>query len=176
FSGIAASGLLLAAQRFESIWVRAPLYVLAAAALVPGPYLYQNFVTIISMGGLATPIDEALFVSTFAVLLVLVYLQVGWALVILVLAALAYAVFGDVIPGRYGHGRYGLDRLTSSLFLSTEGIYGIPMGVAVDYIFLFALFGTLLLRTGTGEVFVDLARALTGRAQGGPALSAVLSS
>ncbi len=176
FSAVSAAGLILAAQRFPQVPIRAALYLLAAAALIPGPYLYQHFVTIISMGGLATPTDEALFIATMIVLLLLVYLYVGWALVILVLAALAYAVFGDLVPGRYGHGGYGLERLTSTLFLSTEGIYGIPMGVAVDYIFLFALFGTFLLRTGTGEVFVDLARALTGRARGGPALSAVISS
>jgi TRAP transporter 4TM/12TM fusion protein len=176
FSGLSAAGLVIAALRSRFLAVRGAIYLLALVALVPGPYLYQNFVTIISMGGLATPVDEVLFIVTLTVLLLLVYFHVGWVLVVLVLTALAYAVYGDFVPGRYGHGGYGLDRLASTLFLSTEGIYGIPMGVAVDYIFLFALFGTLLLRTGTGEVFVDLARALTGRAQGGPALSAVLSS
>lgn len=176
FSGIASAGLLLSALRIEMRLVRALLYLLAAGSLIPGPYLFQNFVSIIMSGGLATPVDEALFVLTLTVLLVLVYLQLGWALIVLALTAVAYAFFGDLIPGRYGHGGYDLGRLASSLFLSTEGIYGIPMGVAVDYIFLFALFGTFLVKTGTGAVFVDLARALTGRAQGGPAISAVISS
>jgi TRAP transporter 4TM/12TM fusion protein len=176
FSGIASAGLLLSAVRLEPVPARAFVYLLAAAALIPGPYLAQNFVSIISSGGLAAPVDEALFVVVLAVLFALVWLQLGWALVILAAAALLYAVFGDLIPGRYGHGGYDLGRLTSSLLLSTEGIYGIPMGVAVDYIFLFALFGTFLVKTGTGEVFVDLARAITGRTQGGPAVSAVISS
>jgi TRAP transporter 4TM/12TM fusion protein len=176
FSGMASAGLLLSALRIEPAPVRVLLYLLAVAALLPGPYLQQNFFEIISSGGLAGPTDVALFVLTFVVLLVLVYLQLGWALIVLVLAAFLYAFFGDVIPGRYGHGGYDLGRLTSSLFLSTEGIYGIPMGVAVDYIFLFALFGTFMVKTGTGAVFVDLARALTGRTQGGPAMSAVVSS
>ena len=176
FSGLASAGLLLSAVRYRSSLARVPLYLLAAAALIPGPYLYQNFVEIISSGGLANPVDEALFILVTIVLFVLVYLQLGWALVILAGVSLLYAVFGDLIPGRYGHGGYDLSRLTSSLFLSTEGIYGIPMGVAVDYIFLFALFGTFLVKTGTGAVFVDLARAITGRTQGGPAISAVVSS
>src|SRR3546814_7579085 len=50
------------------------------------------------------------------------------------------------------------------------------MGVAVEYIFLFTLLGTLLMKVGTGEVFVDIARGITGRVQGGPGLSAALSS
>jgi len=176
FSGIACAGLLLSAVRLKSRALRVSIYVLAAGALIPGLYLQQNFVAIISSGGLATPVDEALFVLVVAVLFALVYLQLGWALTILAAAAILYAVLGDLIPGRYGHGGYDLSRLSSTLFLSTEGIYGIPMGVAVDYIFLFALFGTFLVKTGTGEVFVDLARAITGRTQGGPAVSAVISS
>jgi len=176
FSGIASAGLLLSALRIQAWPVRALLYILAALALVPGPYLQQNFFEIISSGGLAAATDKILFLLTIVVLLVLVYLQLGWPLIVLAAASLIYAVFGNLIPGRYGHGGYDLGRLTSSLFLSTEGIYGIPMGVAVDYIFLFALFGTFMVKTGTGEVFVDLARALTGRTQGGPAISAVVSS
>src|SRR5690606_36388407 len=64
----------------------------------------------------------------------------------------------------------------STLMLSTEGVYGLPMGVAVEYIFLFTLLGTFLMKIGAGEVFVDIARGLTGRMQGGPGLSAALSS
>jgi TRAP transporter 4TM/12TM fusion protein len=176
FSAVASAGLLLSALRIQAWPLRALLYLLAVGALLPGPYLQQNFFEIISSGGLATPTDVALFILTFVVLIVLVYLQLGWPLVVLAIAAFVYAFFGYLIPGRYGHGGYDLGRLTSSLFLSTEGIYGIPMGVAVDYIFLFALFGTFMVKTGTGAVFVDLARAITGRTQGGPAMSAVVSS
>src|SRR5690606_22644361 len=98
------------------------------------------------------------------------------ALVVLSAVALAYAYFGYLIPGKYGHGGYDLARLTSTLLLSTEGFFGVPMGVAVEYIFLFSLLGSLLMKIGTGEVFVDIARGVTGRIQGGPGLSAALSS
>src|SRR5690606_32631390 len=121
-------------------------------------------------------LDEWIFVGLAVLTLVLVRKTLGWALLILAVLALLYAYFGYLIPGRYGHGGYDLARLTSTLFLSTEGIFGTPMGVAVEYIFLFALLGTLLMQIGTGEVFVDVARGVTGRLQGGPGLSAALSS
>lgn len=176
FSTMSSAGLLLAALKFRWAAVRFALYALAVIALVPGPYLGENFVTIITMGGMATPTDEVLFVGVMIVLFAVVSLRLGWPLVMLSAVALLYAVFGYLIPGRYGHGGYDLSRLTSTLFLSTEGIYGVPMGVAVDYIFLFALFGVFLMKTGTGRLFVDLARAITGRTPGGPGLSAVLAS
>ncbi len=176
FSAIASAGLLLIGLRFNNRVVRTFFYILAVLALPPGPYLQQNFFDIVSNGGLSTPTDRVLFVVTIVVLIVLTYMTIGWSLVVLAVAALLYAVFGYLIPGRYGHGGYDLARLTATLFLSTEGVYGIPMGVAVDYIFLFALLGTFLMKTGTGELFVDLARAITGRTQGGPGLSAVLAS
>ncbi|MGE5145920.1 MAG: TRAP transporter permease, partial [Candidatus Eiseniibacteriota bacterium] len=58
----------------------------------------------------------------------------------------------------------------------TDGIFGVPMGVAAQYIFLFSLFGAVLIRSGLGEMFVQLSYALTGRVQGGPGLAAVISS
>ncbi|HEX2255753.1 MAG TPA: TRAP transporter fused permease subunit, partial [Afifellaceae bacterium] len=176
FSGMAAAGLLAAGLQLRPAWLRALVYLLALAALMPGPYLHQVYFDMIMRGGLSALPDRLLFLTTTIIVLVLVRLTLGWSLIVLVLAALAYAVFGDLIPGRYGHGGYDLARLASTLFLSTEGYFGLPMGVAVQYIFLFALLGTLLMKIGTGEVFVDIARAVTGRMQGGPGLSATLSS
>ncbi|MDQ0314040.1 TRAP transporter permease [Amorphus orientalis] len=176
FSLVSSAGLLFVGLRARNSGVRWACYALAAVALVPGVHLWQSYIDIVMRGAMATEPDLWIFVGLMAVVLVLVRMALGWALVILVVAALAYAWFGDLIPGKYGHGGYDLRRLTSTLMLSTEGIYGLPMGVAVEYIFLFALLGTLLMRIGTGSVFVDLARGLTGRVQGGPGLSAALSS
>ncbi|MEW5421738.1 TRAP transporter permease [Amorphus sp. 3PC139-8] len=176
FSLIASAGLLYVGLKAQSGLLRALCYALAIVAVVPGAHLWQSYIDIIMRGAMATPPDLWIFVGLMAVILILTRLTLGWTLVILVLVALAYAWFGDLIPGKYGHGGYDLRRLTSTLMLSTEGIYGLPMGVAVEYIFLFALLGGLLMRIGTGEVFVDLARGLTGRVQGGPGLSAALSS
>lgn len=173
---VAGAGLAYTGLRANNLLAKLAFYSLAAIALIPGPYIWQTYMDIIMRGALSTLVDEYIFVGLLVAVIVLVRAYVGWALVILIAAALAYAWFGDVIPGKYGHSGYDLPRLTSTLLLSTEGFYGIPMGVAAEYIFLFALFGALLTKIGTGEVFVDIARGVTGRIQGGPGLSAALSS
>ncbi len=175
-SGVAAAGLLSAGLMVKNPIGKGLCYLLVLVALIPGPWIWQSYMDIIMRGAMSTEPDRWIFLGLVAVVVALVKLKVGWPLVILMAAAFAYAVFGDQIPGQYGHRGYNLDRLTSTLMLSTEGFFGVPMGVAVEYIFLFALFGALLTKIGTGEVFVDIARGITGRVQGGPGLSAALSS
>jgi len=176
FSLTASAGLIcIAARRGFAPW-RAVLYLLAVAVLAPGPYLWTNYMAIIRSGGIADGTDIALFLVATAATLVLARYLIGWVMVALGVIALAYALYGNLIPGVYGHAGYDLGRITSNLFLRTEGLFGLPMGVAAQYILLFSLLGQLLLRTGLGQVFVDLAHALTGRVQGGPALTAVVSS
>lgn len=176
FSLVAAAAMLLYALRYKSSVSRSAFYLLALIALIPGPYLWNNYIDIIMRGAMSVGIDRWIFIALIVVVFVFVRMAVGWALITLMSLAFLYAYFGYLIPGKYGHGGYDLDRLTSTLMLSTEGVYGVPMGVAVEYIFLFGLFGAILNKIGTGEVFVDLARGLTGRVQGGPGLSAALSS
>ena len=176
YSLVAAAGLLAIGLSARSRPGRIACYVLALVAIVPGPYLWYSYLDIIMRGAMSNPLDEVMFVALCVVTFTLVRRHLGWALLLIATFALLYAWFGYLIPGKYGHGGYDLARLTSTLFLSTEGFFGVPMGVAVEYIFLFTLFGTLLMKTGTGEVFVDVARGLTGRIQGGPGLSAALSS
>lgn len=176
YSLVAAAGLMVVGLSARSRISRVLCYILAAIALVPGPYLWYSYLDIIQRGALSTWMDEIMFLALCAVTFVLVRKTLGWALLVLSTLAIGYALFGYLIPGKYGHGGYDLARLSSTLFLSTEGFYGVPMGVAVEYIFLFTLLGTLLMKIGTGEIFVDIARGLTGRVQGGPGLSAALSS
>ncbi|MBP1849463.1 TRAP transporter permease [Rhizobium halophytocola] len=175
-SAVTAAGLAALGMRTRAPLGRIIFYLLAIVALIPGPYLWHSYLDIIMRGAMSEPMDRYVFVGMLIAVLVLVRFSLGWALLMLSLVALAYAYFGYLIPGKYGHGGYDISRLTSTLLLSTEGFYGVPMGVAVEYIFLFALLGTFLMKIGTGEVFVDIARGLTGRIQGGPGLSAALSS
>ncbi|MFN3661786.1 TRAP transporter permease [Yoonia sp.] len=176
FSMVACAGLLALGLRAQRNWVRFMCYALAIVALVPGFHIEQSYVDIVMRGAMATSPDLPIFIGLMAVVFVLVRMSLGLPLVILMTIALIYAWFGYMIPGQYGHGGYDLRRLTSTLMLSTEGVFGVPMGVAVEYIFLFSLLGGLLMKIGTGEVFVDIARGLTGRMVGGPGLSAALSS
>ena len=176
FSLIACAGFIVAIQRCKVSWLRFAYFVFALLAVCAGPYLYVNYLDIVMGGAIAEPLDVQLFVITVLCTLVLVKIYVGWTMLIMAVVALLYALFGNLIPGSYGHSGYALSRLSSNLFLRTEGIYGLPMGVAAEYIFLFSLLGALLLKTGLGKVFVDIAQALTGRIQGGPGLTAVVSS
>ncbi|MDD7969663.1 TRAP transporter permease [Roseinatronobacter alkalisoli] len=176
FSMVAAGGLLLLGLQAGPVWARAFFYALVPLALYPGINIEANYLPIVMRGGMATPFDVYVFVGLMAALITLIWRSVGLALLVLVAVALAYAMLGDMIPGQYGHRGYSVRRLASMLMLSTEGIFSLPMGVAVEYIFLFALMGGLLMKIGTGEVFVDLARGLTGRMRGGPGLTAALSS
>lgn len=176
FSLVASGGLLVLGLRARWLWLRGLSYALAPLALLPGLHIEQSYMAIVMRGGMAQPVDLWIFAGLMAALVLLIVRSVGWALLLLVALALAYALFGDLIPGEYGHRGYTIRRLASMLMLSTEGIFGLPMGVAVQYIFLFSLLGGLLMKIGTGEVFVDIARGLTGRMRGGPGLTAALSS
>ena len=80
------------------------------------------------------------------------------------------------MPGILNHRGYTLDRLASQLTLGAEGIFGLPLGVAATFIFVFVLFGAFLEVTGAGKFFIDLAYAATGKQRGGPAKAAVIAS
>lgn len=101
---------------------------------------------------------------------------VGIPMVSVVLTFLAYAFAGPYIPGILGHRGVTLEQLVGHLFYTTEGIFGIPLGVSSTFIFLFILFGAYLESTGLGHFFIDIANAIAGWARGGPAKVAVLSS
>ncbi|WP_417686833.1 TRAP transporter permease [Roseibium sp.] len=176
FSLMTSAGLFIVGAAVKNGFGRFVLYALGAVVLIPGPYLYANYMDIIFSGGIANTTHMVLFLLAVVAALALARLTIGWVMVGLGVVALAYAFLGGYLPGTYGHSGYSLGRVTSNLFLRTEGLFGLPMGVAAQYILLFSLLGTLLLRTGLGQVFVDLAHSMTGRIQGGPALTAVVSS
>ena len=100
----------------------------------------------------------------------------GWGLPIISLAFLVYAGFGQYMPGILAHRGYDLERTVQQLFLSDEGIFGLPLGVSANYIVLFVIFGAVLRATGGGQFFIDVAYALCGWSRGGPAKMAVVAS
>lgn len=110
---------------------------------------------------------------------------VGLGMTTIGVLALLYAFAGprgdlpwlaDWMPGIMSHRGYSIDRVISQLYLGQEGLFGLPLGVAATYIFIFVLFGAFLESTGAGRFFIDLAYAATGRQRGGPAKAAVLAS
>jgi TRAP transporter 4TM/12TM fusion protein len=101
---------------------------------------------------------------------------IGWVLVVVVVIFLAYALSGSVLPYPFWHRGFGVERILDMVYLTTEGVWGVPLEVTASYVFLFILFGTLLIHSGGGEFFTRLARAMTGRSVGGPAKVAVVAS
>ena len=101
---------------------------------------------------------------------------IGLPLVIIATCFLLFSYFGRYAPEIISHGGLSLNRLVGFQWLDQEAIFGIPIGVSVDFIFLFVLFGALLETAGGGKYFLDLAFAMVGKMRGGPAKAAILGS
>ncbi len=149
---------------------------LALAAFAVGGYLLFFYDEIIWRIGDATRWDIALGVVATLLVLEGTRRTTGWIMSFIALVFLAYAFFGNYLPGPLAHKGYSLERVMTQLYLTTEGIYGTPLAVAATYVFIFVLFGAFLEVTGAGQFFIDLAYALTGRYRGGPAKTSVIAS
>jgi len=135
-----------------------------------------NFEAIAMREGRATQSD--IILGAIMVLLVIdaTRRSMGWPLPIVAMVAIIYGVFGPYFPGMLGHRGFSLDTLAPFLYLRTDGIFGVPLGVSASFIFLFCLFGSFLTISGAGQFFIDLAVALTGRSIGGAGKAAVVAS
>ncbi|MGH8740029.1 MAG: TRAP transporter permease [Burkholderiales bacterium] len=100
----------------------------------------------------------------------------GWGLTSLVLVLLAFTVFGKWMPGALHHDNFGIVYFTEMMTITENGIYGAPLEVAATYAFLFVLFGSFYEKSGGGQLFFELAGALTGRMRGGAAKACVTAS
>jgi len=149
------------------------LAVFGAAAPLYVVVFYQSLVT---RAGTATLFD--IIAGIIGILLVLEAARrvVGIPIVVIAVVFVTYAFIGPYIPGTLGHRGADIETLVGHIFFTTEGVFGIPIGVSSTFIFLFILFGAYLEKTGLGQLFIDMANAVAGWAAGGPAKVAVLSS
>ncbi|UWQ94167.1 TRAP transporter fused permease subunit [Rhodobacteraceae bacterium M385] len=157
---------------------------LICAGIVAGAWVPMNIDTIANQIFPRT-IDVWIGVLTMVVVLEGARRAVGLGMTIIGAGFIAYAFAGrrgelpflaDWLPGILNHRGYSLERLSSQMTLGAEGIFGIPLGVAATFVFIFVLFGAFLEVTGAGKFFIDLAYAATGRQRGGPAKAAVIAS
>jgi len=100
----------------------------------------------------------------------------GLELVLISLAFIAYGIWGDWLPDPLGHPGMDFERLTAVMYLSDQGVFGVPLGVSATYVFLFIIFAELLVLLGGASFFIEIAHALLGSFRGGPAKVAVVSS
>jgi len=142
-------------------------------------YLFLNYEYVVTR----YPYVQALTTWDFVmgVILILILLEasrrvIGWALPITASAFLLYALFGNYLPGLLRHTGFNIETIIDQLYLTTEGIFGIPLGVSSTYVILFVIFGAFLEESGTGQFFTDFANSLVGGAKGGPGKISVVSS
>ena len=151
-------------------------WVFAVAIFATGIYVFLTWQEVAARLGFAIPRDVYFGIVAVILLLELVRRAVGWILVIVVLCFLGFAFLGPWMPGAFIHRGVTLDGLMRVLYISTDGIYGIPIGISASFVILFIIFGSLLQETGGGKLFTDIAFGLVGKTTGGPAKSAVLGS
>jgi len=145
-------------------------WVLLAFGATPILYLFVNYDYIVNrifyVDDLTT-MDKIMGVMMTLVLLEAARRVLGWAMPI---TAALFLIYGLLIA------RLEPQRLLDQLYMTTEGIFGIPLSVSATYVVIFVVFGTFMERTGTGQLFMDFATGLTGHATGGPGKVAVVSS
>ena len=149
-------------------------------------YIYLFYDQLVARGGVLLSINISenfvipieLIIGLFGILILLEATRrvIGIPLVIIAICFLLFSYFGKYAPEIISHGGLSLKRLVGFQWLDQEAIFGIPIGVSVDFIFLFVLFGALLETAGGGQYFLDLAFALVGKMRGGPAKAAILGS
>jgi len=139
-------------------------------------HLVVTFKEVVLRGGAAT--NQDLWLGGLLILFVLEGTRrvLGWPLPVIASVFILYALFGKYIPGLWGHRGVDLESLISYQYLTTEGIFSLPLGVSATFIYIFILFGGFLVASGTGEFFIDFANSITGHLKGGPAKVAVISS
>ncbi len=100
----------------------------------------------------------------------------GWPLPIIAISFTLYALAGPVFPGLLQHAGASWSQMINHQYLTSQGIYGVAVGVVATYVFHFVLFGVLATRVGLGQLFLDIAASVAGRYAGGPAKVSVFGS
>ncbi|MFG5383254.1 TRAP transporter permease [Yoonia sp. R2-816] len=154
------------------IWEWALAVVGALAAL----YLFVYYREI--SGRVGAPIMQDFVVAVIGLMLLLEATRraLGPALMIVASVFLIYTVLGPYMPSIIAHKGNSLSEIVNHQWITTEGVFGIALGVSTSFVFLFVLFGSLLDRAGAGNYFIQVAFSLMGHLKGGPAKAAVVSS
>ncbi|MBY4676404.1 TRAP transporter permease [Marinobacterium arenosum] len=150
--------------------------VLSLAAAFCASYLFVFYHQLVTRPGLPNTLDIVSSVAGLVLLLEATRRTLGPPLMIVAIVFLVYSVAGPYMPEIIAHKGVGLAELINHQWLTTEGVFGIALGVSSGFVFLFVLFGALLDKAGAGNYFIQVAFSLLGHMRGGPAKAAVVSS
>ncbi|MCC6198513.1 MAG: TRAP transporter fused permease subunit [Burkholderiales bacterium] len=149
----------------------------ALVGLYGGVHAIANHARFMDVMNDMLPLDMWVALVFFIAILVATQRLLGWALPVLAVIAVAYYVFGhSLISGLWQPPPTSLDTIVSTLYASTSGVFGFMADIGTSVIAVYVIFGALLMATGAGEVFVQVAQIVAGRGHGGPAKVAVVTS
>jgi TRAP transporter 4TM/12TM fusion protein len=151
-------------------WVFAVLGSLSAA------YIFLFYDELAGRAGAPTNFDIAVGITGMVLLLEATRRALGPPLMVVALVFLAYTFGGPYMPDVIAHKGQSLSKVMSHQWLTTEGVFGVALGVSTSFVFLFVLFGAMLEKAGAGNYFIKVAFALLGHMKGGPAKAAVVAS
>jgi TRAP transporter 4TM/12TM fusion protein len=151
-------------------------WVLALVGVFCASYLFVFYSELSTRPGQPTTLDLVASVAGIILLLEAARRALGLPMVILAAIFIGYIFLGPHMPDLIAHKGASLGKGMSHLWLSTEGVFGVALGVSSGFIFLFVLFGALLETAGAGNYFIKSAISLLGHLRGGPAKAAVVAS
>ncbi|MGH8803373.1 MAG: TRAP transporter permease [Polaromonas sp.] len=151
-------------------------WVLALVGAFCAAYLFLFYKELATRPGSPTQVDIIVGVTGVAIMLEATRRAMGFGMLVTAGLFMAFVFLGPYMPEVIQHRGVSLSRFISHMWLTTEGVYGVALGVSVQFIFLFVLFGTLLDIAGAGNYMLQVSLALLGHLRGGPAKVAVVSS
>ncbi len=151
-------------------------WLFAIAATISALYVPWVFHDLMFRVGNPDPLDWVMGTIMIVLMLEATRRAVGGALPIIAIVLMLYALAGPSLPGILAHPGNTWKSIVNHLYLTSQGIYGIALGVVATYVFHYVLFGVLATRIGLGRLFIDLATALAGRYSGGPAKVSIFAS
>lgn len=151
-------------------------WVLALGASFCAAYLYIFYAELANRPGNPTTFDVIIGVAGLVLLLEATRRALGPPLMIVALVFLVYCLAGPYMPGILAHRGVSVQALVNHQWLTSQGVFGIALGVSTSFVFLFVLFGSLLDKAGAGNYFIKVAFSLLGHYRGGPAKAAVVAS
>ncbi|ANU37463.1 TRAP transporter permease [Vibrio scophthalmi] len=151
-------------------------WILALAGSFSAAYIYIFYAQLADRSGAPTSPDIIISVVGMLLLLEATRRALGPPLMVVAAVFLLYTFAGPHMPDVIAHKGASLNKTMSHLWLTTEGVFGVALGVSTSFVFLFVLFGAMLERAGAGAYFIKVAFSLLGHMKGGPAKAAVVAS
>lgn len=172
-------GLFFADRWMGRRWENNPTLSDILLALIAAGSVYywiSQFESLNYRAGAENELDALVSIVGILISLEVCRRVLGWSMTFIGIGMLVYAYFGPYFPDIIAHRGFGFERLSTALFLTTNGVFGVMANVLATYVILFIFFGAFLQKSGAGRFFIDLPMAAAGKTTGGPAKVAVIAS